>query len=129
MTDEEIIAVVQAHKEGKRIQIRRRSSDEIKSDYGWKSGDPLRWNFIECEYRVAPEPHWIDGYVFPKDVHEKPTIGMIKMNQVKLSSGENPVAPEPRKPREWRVYVASDGLISSDVLHQPDAILVREVIK
>ncbi len=49
MTDDEIISVVQAHKEGKEIQV--------NSNGTWRSvmGHPV-WNFPEHEYRVAPEP-------------------------------------------------------------------------
>ncbi len=65
MTDEEIIAVVQAHREGKPIQWRRL----IEREHGcWSSlnqKDYARWNFYEFRYRVAPEPRkpreWIVG--------------------------------------------------------------------
>ncbi len=56
MDDDEIIAVVQAHKEGKPIQWRRL----IEREHGcWSSLNPkdyARWNFDEFRYRVAPEP-------------------------------------------------------------------------
>ncbi len=55
MTDDQIIAVVTAHKEGKKIQIRRRSEDEMKSDYGWKWGESINWDFRNLEYRVSPK--------------------------------------------------------------------------
>lgn len=37
-------------------------------------------------------------------------------------------SPELRKPREWEVYVASDGLISSVAFPQKNTIRVREII-
>ncbi len=53
MTDDEIIAVVQAHKEGKQIQVL-----EIHSGLGWVnvSENKPNWNFGGTNYRVAPEP-------------------------------------------------------------------------
>jgi len=52
MTDDEIITIVTAHKEGKQIQLRCSNIPE------WT--DVVRnepsWNFEMIEYRVAPEP-------------------------------------------------------------------------
>jgi hypothetical protein len=52
MTDDEILEVVQAHKEGKKIQIRWKDTD-----VSWiaMSHDP-NWDFVNVDYRVAPEP-------------------------------------------------------------------------
>lgn len=56
MTDQEIIEVVTAHKEGKKIQYR------LKYDYpelDWLNlpvEETIYWNFIKTDYRVAPEP-------------------------------------------------------------------------
>lgn len=59
MTIDEMIAVLQAAKEGKKIQARR---------YGtiiWGT-PPEVWNFENYEYRVKPEPMeaflWFDNY-------------------------------------------------------------------
>ncbi len=58
MSDDQIITVVQAHREGKNIEFILR--DEIKHERGpflWhKIADNERWNFIDYVYRVAPEP-------------------------------------------------------------------------
>lgn len=51
MTDDEIIAVVQAHKEGKKIQFRSHSAPHL--DEWWDNETPA-WNFEICDYRVAP---------------------------------------------------------------------------
>ncbi len=51
MTDDEILEVVQAHKEGKRIEY------ALKTRCTWvlESHPPL-WDFLKYDYRVAPEP-------------------------------------------------------------------------
>ncbi len=51
MTDDEIIAVVQAHKEGKPIQSRH-----MNDPYWMNNPTEFQWNFGVYEYRVAPEP-------------------------------------------------------------------------
>ncbi len=63
MTDDEIIAVVQAHKEGKKIE---RSAAKNSGCFGYTAmmGEP-DWNFAVFDYRVSPEPRkprerWID---------------------------------------------------------------------
>ncbi len=50
MSHQEIIAVVQAHKEGKQIQ-----TQSHLYQIGWQNCNPV-WNFYENDYRVAPEP-------------------------------------------------------------------------
>ncbi len=58
MTDDEIIAVVQARKDGKRIQSR--ASEEYYgrkfNEEEWGDSDPAAWDFYHQDYRVAPEP-------------------------------------------------------------------------
>ncbi len=55
MNDDEIIAVVQAHKEGKRVQFKYQPTED--SDYEWFDVDHERiWFFDKYLYRVAPEP-------------------------------------------------------------------------
>ena len=49
MNIDDMIAVLQATKEGKTIQSRYNSSRP------WQDCDP-RWAFDNCEYRVKPEP-------------------------------------------------------------------------
>ena len=50
MTEDEIIAVVTAYKEGKTVQRRRRMRNG-----SWLDGKHL-WNFADNEYRIKPEP-------------------------------------------------------------------------
>ncbi len=56
MTDSEIIAVVVAHQEGKKIQARR----VYGKPHPWENLDwsdvNAHWQFAEFDYRVAPEP-------------------------------------------------------------------------
>ncbi len=51
MTDDEIIAVLQARKEGKIIQTR----SHFHPLEGWQNCT-LVWDFYQNDYRVAPEP-------------------------------------------------------------------------
>ncbi len=50
MTDDEIIAVVQAHKEGKRIEVSGPNGGN------WSVTSKPQWDFQNLDYRVAPEP-------------------------------------------------------------------------
>lgn len=59
-TPDEIIAVVQAFKEGKEIEYNLVGS---QSDERWISGDP-RWNFSHCHYRVKQEPEKVEVLVY-----------------------------------------------------------------
>ena len=56
MTHDEMIAVIQAHKEGKAIQFKRHLRDK------WEDvdSDPS-WNFPEVDYRIKPSPMEIWG--------------------------------------------------------------------
>ena len=63
MTDDQILEVVQAHKEGKQIQCSKRISIPVWGtgpDGNWSDcgvlGSTIIWNFIEYDYRVKPEP-------------------------------------------------------------------------
>lgn len=49
MTDQEIIDVVTAHKNGKSIQMSILNGEWVDCDF------PM-WNFVGCRYRVKPEP-------------------------------------------------------------------------
>lgn len=53
MTTDEMIAVIQAYKDGKQIQYRN-----LQPGAGWNdvSPDGPAWCFNEVEYRVKPEP-------------------------------------------------------------------------
>lgn len=72
MTDDQILEVVQAHKEGKQI--------EVKPNHGYWGGCVLNepnWNFADYDYRVKTEPRkprdfWIHfhSYGFMHEVHE-----------------------------------------------------------
>jgi len=60
MTNQEILAVVQAVVDGKVIQFKRNSTGYKV----WMTSDDPCWNFSEYDYRVAPVqpkkkvPHW-----------------------------------------------------------------------
>lgn len=56
MTDEEIIAVVQAHKEGKKIEYRVKGTP--RKNWNLTPLNPL-WNFQVSDYRVKHEPQVI----------------------------------------------------------------------
>ena len=58
MTHDEMIQVIQAHKEGKQLQYRGKHSH-------WADIiDPPAWAFHAYDYRVKPEPRvvWINEY-------------------------------------------------------------------
>jgi len=61
MTDQEIVDVVRAHMEGKKIEIRDK---EIGV---WMTHEPFKlgWNFVDLDYRVAKEPRrvWLQKEV------------------------------------------------------------------
>jgi hypothetical protein len=95
MIDTEIIEVVAAHAAGKKIEY------SWGRNVNWftfrvECGD--NWNFSKYTYRVASEPEYLKGYCFPKDIFtgDAPCVGMIKVQQVELEKGENPL---PRNPR------------------------------
>lgn len=52
MTHDEMIEVIQAHKEGKAIDGRLIGS----GDDDWRIDDEPTWDFSKWEYRVRPEP-------------------------------------------------------------------------
>lgn len=51
MTHDEMIEVIQAHKEGKAIQVKHSSFT-----YDWADISNPNFNFLEWVYRVKPEP-------------------------------------------------------------------------
>lgn len=81
MTPDEIIAIVQAHKDGRVIQSRLISNVERP----WHDCNPL-WAFDRCEYRVKPEPRdlWIDVYPISPDYPTEASIrpGKIHFREV-----------------------------------------------
>jgi hypothetical protein len=52
MSTDEMIAVLQAHKEGKKVQARGRPGE---GDEEWHNVIP-NWDFYRAEFRVKPEP-------------------------------------------------------------------------
>lgn len=52
MTHDEMIAVIAAHRDGKKIQFRRR---RVRGSTWSKVIEPV-WNFDENDYRTEPEP-------------------------------------------------------------------------
>ncbi len=126
MTNNEIIAVVQAHKEGKQIQSRH-----LHDTHWMNNPTEFQWNFGVYDYRVAPEPQrFMKGYCFPCHINDRATIGMIKVEQVPFGEGENPI--QPRKPKEWWIHFNNSGMHEvhgDDVAHCSHCVHVREVIK
>jgi hypothetical protein len=62
MTHDEMIAVIQAHKDGKVIQFRPRI---VRGEWMTKpKGVAPNWNFDKTEYRVKPMPkeYWLVPY-------------------------------------------------------------------
>jgi len=57
MTEQEMIDVLQAHLDGKTIQIKA-------GDIGWVDLESPNWNFAGSKYRVKPTPRefWINVY-------------------------------------------------------------------
>jgi hypothetical protein len=68
MTHDEMIAVIQAHKDGKKLEFRDQRFTEFKE---WVQCLEPHWNFKDCDYRIKPEPmvifaevSYITGQVF-----------------------------------------------------------------
>lgn len=91
MTHDEMIAVIEHHKNGGKVQHRMKGTSE------WKSCSLPLWVFNVCDYRIKPDPveRWAveyeDGYVGifnNKDVAETNFYGlsrsarMFKMREV-----------------------------------------------
>ncbi len=87
MSDVQILEVVRAHMEGKKIQCR------ALTEYGlWGSRISDRWNFECYEYRVLPEPRkprelWLlksvtDGYW--RECDEKPIYDIGNILHVRV---------------------------------------------
>ena len=53
MSHDEMIAVIQAHKDGRFIQVKH-VVDGIGDS--WTDADSPKWNFKELNYRIKPEP-------------------------------------------------------------------------
>lgn len=57
MNHDEMIAVIQAHKEGKTLQFQiRRDNPNIREAWIDLFIDSISWNFERFEYRIKPEP-------------------------------------------------------------------------
>jgi hypothetical protein len=63
MTHDEMIEVIQAHKDGKVIQIRMANGGSE-----WIRNDAPQWNFLSAEYRPMPMPmpkeYWLVPYTY-----------------------------------------------------------------
>lgn len=74
MTHDEMVAVIQEHKRGKKIQaIAHEGPDRL---LGWVDVFP-NWDFYRCDFRVKPEPRewWVNVYsdISLNRVHESRT--------------------------------------------------------
>lgn len=56
-TLDDMIAVMQAAKDGKQIQCRQRKVSHC-SPQEWIGYEPPYWNWVDFEYRVKPEPEY-----------------------------------------------------------------------
>jgi len=57
MTHDEMIEVIKAHKEGKKLQCRPKRSGKFEPPWmDFEEGEEPVWNFQYVEYRVKPEP-------------------------------------------------------------------------
>ena len=87
-THDEMIAVIQAHKDGKRVQWRNRGSEQNE----WRDATPPTFSFGELEYRVKPEspepPR--EFWLCPEDWNGG-VLGVYTCRQIRLRSNE-PVA-------------------------------------
>lgn len=72
MTHDEMIAVIRAHKEGRKVEGRMNSARfPFAINHQWNTVEAgHEFSFHDCEYRVAPEPRkarewtlveWLDG--------------------------------------------------------------------
>lgn len=86
MTDTEIVQVVEARRDGSRIQFRRRYHENGP----WEDTDSKpQWDFIRFDYRVKPEPpkprEW---WIYPVDgnlscsIEGSPTAGFVHVREV-----------------------------------------------
>lgn len=75
MTDDEIIAVVTAKKEGKKIQ-----SWCLLYDKEWHDTEALQWNFAVYDYRVKPEPVELEAWFF-NGKYQFSTLGMSELDK------------------------------------------------
>lgn len=88
MTHEQIIEVVKAHKEGKKIQcncIRNKPNNGGWTDTMHLDDGPF-FNFFDLDYRVKPEPEYVwilkneNGYNLSFYDNEKNAIASTKYN-------------------------------------------------
>jgi len=58
MTHNEMIAVIEAHRDGKRIEFHNKDWDDVTR---WNFTDKPRWDFSVNDYRIAVEPRrcWV----------------------------------------------------------------------
>ena len=62
MTHDEMIAVIQADKEGKKLEFRRKKAGNLES---WDTVQSPVWDFNAYDYRVKKEPMvlWVNIYL------------------------------------------------------------------
>ncbi len=107
MSEKDIVTVVQAHMDGKRIQIRKMGSHQGFRDGKWYDVVNPRWDFDSCDYRIAPEI---------------PELKVITKQCGKCGS----FVDESRKPIELRLVV--NGTLDRVRIDNDCGVLFREVI-
>jgi hypothetical protein len=98
MTPEEMIAVIQAHKDGAQIQFQNRDGNV----YDWRTTDNPVFNFATYNYRVTP----------PK----KPDV--VKLVKLKLSDEAEVILTKTSVDRNLRLFFDADSgeLVKVDLL-------------
>ena len=66
----EMIEVIQAHKEGKKIEYRKKGAGDT-----WRLIARCVWNFYEYDYRIAPKPE--PPKYRPWKYNELPKVGTV----------------------------------------------------
>jgi hypothetical protein len=79
---DEMIAVLQAAKEGKKLELRSR-----KIDTDWSDCTDSIWNFAGFDYRIKPEP---------EPTREEITQNWVKDNNIKVGSKVKIIRPSER---------------------------------
>lgn len=64
MTTQEMIAVLRAYENGKKVQLNRRNRDYHWTDCQWGHGKEI-WDFSSFDYRVKPKPR--EFYILQRD--------------------------------------------------------------
>ena len=98
-THDEMIAVITAHKEGKKIECRYKGCDK------WFCSPSPIWDFSEREYRIDPRdeselvPHWVALYLDPDKLFRigSTLYSTVPKGAVRLTTEHPPIMLPRRK--------------------------------